>query len=148
MVSQTTSPMADDAPSVLHPLGDWLALTMGDACGIGPEIIAKAWAMGELGGAVICADMAVRCAVARSQLYYAACALDAGSGDAGFHVAAAQRLADTAALDNGRANVQVHGGIGMTDEAYPHLTLKRAHLLGFIAPVSSSDLLLPELELA
>lgn len=96
----------------------------------------------------ICADMAVRCAVARSQLYYAACALDAGSGDAGFHVAAAQRLANTAALDNGRANVQVHGGIGMTDEAYPHLALKRAHLLGFIAPVSSSDLLLPELELA
>ena len=36
-----------------------LLVTMGDACGIGPEIIAKAWAMGELGGAVICADMAV-----------------------------------------------------------------------------------------
>lgn len=26
------------------PLADWLALTMGDACGIGPEIIAKWWA--------------------------------------------------------------------------------------------------------
>lgn len=94
----------------------------------------------------ICADMAVRCAVARSQLYYAACALDAGTGDAAFHVAAAKRLADRAALDNGRANIQVHGGIGMTDEAYAHLPLKRAHLLGFIAPVSSSDLLTPELE--
>jgi alkylation response protein AidB-like acyl-CoA dehydrogenase len=94
----------------------------------------------------ICADMAVRCAGARSQLYYAACALDAGTGEAAYHVAAAKRLADTAALDNGRANIQVHGGIGMTDEAYPHLTLKRAHLLGFIAPVSSADLLSPELE--
>lgn len=82
----------------------------------------------------ICADMAVRCAVARSQLCYAAAALDAGAPDADFHVAAAMRLADQAAIENGRANVQVHGGIGMTDEAYPHLCLKRAHLLSFIAP--------------
>jgi hypothetical protein len=65
----------------------------------------------------ICADMAVRCAVARSQLYYAACALDAGVDDAAFHIASAKLLADQAALENGRANIQVHGGIGMTDEA-------------------------------
>lgn len=93
-----------------------------------------------------CADMAVRCAVARSQLYFAACALDADAPDAAFHVAAAKRLADQAALDNGRMNIQIHGGIGMTDEAYPHLALKRAHLLSFIAPVSTADLLSPELE--
>lgn len=89
----------------------------------------------------ICADMAVRCEVARSQLYYAACALDAGTDDAAFHIAAAKRLADSSALDNGRANIQVHGGIGMTDEAAPHLCLKRAHLLSFIAPVDTKDLL-------
>jgi alkylation response protein AidB-like acyl-CoA dehydrogenase len=89
-----------------------------------------------------CADMAVRCAVARSQLYYAACALDADEG-AAFHVAAAKRLADSAAMDNSRANIQIHGGIGMTDEATPHLLLKRAHLLSFIAPVSTDDLLEP-----
>jgi alkylation response protein AidB-like acyl-CoA dehydrogenase len=89
----------------------------------------------------MCADMAVRCAAARSQLYYAACALDAGTADAIFHVAAAKRLADQAALDNGRANIQVHGGIGMTDEAYPHFCLKRAHLLQFIAPTDSATLL-------
>lgn len=89
----------------------------------------------------ICSDMAVRCAVARSQLYYAACALDADEADSAFHVAAAKRLADQAALENGRANIQVHGGIGMTDEAYPHYCLKRAHLLSFIAPVSTSHLL-------
>jgi alkylation response protein AidB-like acyl-CoA dehydrogenase len=82
----------------------------------------------------ICSDMAVRCAVARSQLYYAACALDAGDAEAAFHIASAKQLADQAALENGRANIQVHGGIGMTDEAYPHLCLKRAHLLSFIAP--------------
>jgi len=89
----------------------------------------------------MCADMAVRSAVARSQLYYAACALDAGGGDAAFHVAAAKRLADQAALDNGRANIQIHGGIGMTDEAYPHFCLKRAHLLQFIAPADGAALL-------
>ena len=91
----------------------------------------------------MCADMAVRAAVARSQLYYAACALDEGSADMAFHVAAAKRLADTAALDNARANIQIHGGIGMTDEASPHLLLKRAHLLGFLAPVATRDLLAP-----
>lgn len=89
----------------------------------------------------ICSDMAVRAAVARSQLYYAACTLDAGEADAAFHIAAAKRLADQAALDNGRANIQVHGGIGMTDEASPHLCLKRAHLLQFVAPAENRILL-------
>ncbi|MDO9363475.1 MAG: acyl-CoA dehydrogenase family protein [Sphingopyxis sp.] len=89
----------------------------------------------------ICSDMAVRAAVARSQLYYAACTLDAKSADAAFHVAAAKRLADQAALDNGRANIQVHGGIGMTDEATPHFCLKRAHLLQFIAPATDDVML-------
>jgi alkylation response protein AidB-like acyl-CoA dehydrogenase len=89
----------------------------------------------------ICADMAVRAAVARSQLYFAACALDESADDAAYHIAVAKRLSDRAALDNARANIQVHGGIGMTDEAAPHLCLKRAHLLAFIAPVSTADLL-------
>lgn len=89
----------------------------------------------------MCADMAVRCAVARSQLYYAACALDFADDDAAFHVAAAKTLADQAALENGRGNIQIHGGIGMTDEAYPHFCLKRAHLLAFVAPASRAALL-------
>lgn len=89
----------------------------------------------------ICADMAVRAAVARSQIYYAACALDGGSGDIAYHIAAAMRLADSAAVANAQGNIQVHGGIGMTDEALPHLLLKRAHLLSFVAPVATRDLL-------
>jgi alkylation response protein AidB-like acyl-CoA dehydrogenase len=89
----------------------------------------------------LCSDMAVRSAVARSQLYYAACALDADDAEAAFHIAAAKQLADQAALENARSNVQVHGGIGMTDEAAPHLCLKRAHLLSFIAPVQRGILL-------
>lgn len=89
----------------------------------------------------MCADMAVRAAVARSQLHYAACALDSNADEAAFHVAAAKRLADQAALENSRANIQVHGGIGMTDEALPHLCLKRAHLLQFVIPAERSALL-------
>jgi alkylation response protein AidB-like acyl-CoA dehydrogenase len=91
----------------------------------------------------ICADMAVRAAVARSQIYFAACALDEGAEDTAYHIAAAKRLADTAAVQNAQGNIQVHGGIGMTDEASPHLLLKRAHLLGFVAPVTTQDLLGP-----
>ncbi|MFC4295921.1 acyl-CoA dehydrogenase family protein [Novosphingobium tardum] len=87
------------------------------------------------------ADTAVRAAVARSQLCYAACALDANAPDAAFHIAAARRLADQAAIDNSRTNIQVHGGIGMTDEAFPHFCLKRAHLLSFIAPAEQGALL-------
>src|SRR3546814_3293411 len=82
----------------------------------------------------LCADMAVRCASARSQLYYAACALDAGDAGAAFHVAAAKRLADQAALDNGRANIQIHGGIGMTDEDSTQFCTTRAHPLQHVAP--------------
>jgi 4-hydroxythreonine-4-phosphate dehydrogenase len=36
-----------------------LIVTMGDACGIGPEIVAKAWAGGTLGPAVVCGDVQV-----------------------------------------------------------------------------------------
>lgn len=36
-----------------------MLVTMGDACGIGPEIIAKAWAAGHLGQAVVCGDVQV-----------------------------------------------------------------------------------------
>lgn len=89
----------------------------------------------------ICADMAVGCAVARSQLYYAACAFGEDTPDAPFHIKAAQSLAQRAALSNGRANIQIHGGIGMTDAALAHLPLKRAHLLGRLLQPSADDLL-------
>lgn len=89
----------------------------------------------------MCADMAVRAAMARSQLCQAAAALDAGDSDSPFHAAAAMRLAEQAAIGNAAANIQVHGGIGMTDEASPHLCLKRAHLLSFVAPASREMLL-------
>ena len=117
----TTSVSTEDAAAPLHL-----------------QLLAAAYAVGCADAA---RDMAVRAAVARSQLYYAACSLDARDTDAAFHIAAAKRLGDQAALDNGRANIQVHGGIGMTDEASPHLCLKRAHLLQFIAPADAALLL-------
>jgi alkylation response protein AidB-like acyl-CoA dehydrogenase len=88
-----------------------------------------------------CADMAVRCSAARAQLLYAALTLDSAREDAAFQIAVAKRLADAAAIGNGRASIQVHGGMGMTDECDAHLVLKRAHLLQFISPVSTAMLL-------
>src|SRR3546814_12281085 len=55
----------------------------------------------------LCADMAVRCAIARSQLYYAACALDAGDAGAAFPVAAAKRPAAPAALAKRPPNIPI-----------------------------------------
>lgn len=77
-----------------------------------------------------CADMAVRVEAARSQLWYAAAALKAGRGDARTHLIAAKHLANEAALANADTNIQLHGGIGVTDEHHAHLLLKRALLLG------------------
>ena len=37
--------------------------------------------------------------------------------------------AGSAALENAAKNIQIHGGIGFSDEADPHLFLKRAQLL-------------------
>ena len=85
--------------------------------------------------------MAVRCSAARAQLLFAAMALETETTDALFQVAVAKKLVDAAALNNGRGTIQVHGGIGMTDEFDAHLVLKRAHALGFVSPVTSATLL-------
>jgi hypothetical protein len=76
-----------------------------------------------------CADMAVRVEAARSQLWYAAASLKAQRADAGAHLMAAKHLANEAALANADVNIQLHGGIGVTDEHHAHLLLKRALLL-------------------
>ncbi len=76
-----------------------------------------------------CADMAVRAEAARSQLFYAAAALDDGRKDAGAHLDAAKHLANQAAHANADTNIQLHGGIGVTDEHNAHLLLKHSLLL-------------------
>lgn len=76
-----------------------------------------------------CADMAVRVEAARAQLWYAAAATKEGRGDAAVHLDVAKHLANLAALGNTDANIQLHGGIGITEEHGAHLLLKHALLL-------------------
>jgi alkylation response protein AidB-like acyl-CoA dehydrogenase len=77
-----------------------------------------------------CADMALRAEAARCQLWFAAAAMKENRGDAGVHLDAAKHLANQAAIQNADVNIQLHGGIGVTDEHNAHLLLKHALLLG------------------
>jgi alkylation response protein AidB-like acyl-CoA dehydrogenase len=75
------------------------------------------------------ADMYVRTSLARSAAL-AAAALFQGDGDAEAAAAAgAKLLAGEAAIGNGRAAVQILGGMGYTWAMLPHYLLKRAWLL-------------------
>ena len=76
-----------------------------------------------------CADMAVRTEAARAQLWYAAAAVKEGRADAAVHLDVAKHLANLAALGNTDATIQLHGGIGVTEEHGAHLLLKHALLL-------------------
>lgn len=77
-----------------------------------------------------CADMALRVEAARCQLWYAAAALKEDRADAAVHLDAAKHLANQAAIANADTNIQLHGGIGVTEEHGAHLMLKHAMLLG------------------
>ncbi len=76
-----------------------------------------------------CANMAMAAMAARDATTFAAMALEQDRADAAFQIESALLLAIDAALGNARRNVQVHGGIGFSDEADAHLVVKRAHLL-------------------
>jgi len=78
----------------------------------------------------VLADMYVRTALARSAAYAAAAVLDDPEvGDPLRASAAAKLLAGEAALENARAAIQVHGGVGFTWEMLPNYLLKRAWAL-------------------
>jgi alkylation response protein AidB-like acyl-CoA dehydrogenase len=77
-----------------------------------------------------CAEMALRAEAARCQLWMAATAIKEGRSDAPVHLDAAKHLANQAALANADSNIQLHGGIGVTDEHHAHLFLKHSWLLG------------------
>jgi len=77
----------------------------------------------------LCADMLVRAEVTRAAVHAAGVLLDdddGGDGEAHRAVHAAKLLATEAAVANGKTCIQVHGGMGFTWEATPHLFLKRA----------------------
>ena len=76
-----------------------------------------------------CANMAIAAQSAGDLVTFAAVAIDNGRPDAPAQVEAAWIAAAQAALGNAATNIQVHGGIGFSDEADPHLFIKRARLL-------------------
>ena len=73
-----------------------------------------------------CAEMAVRAEEARAQLFLASVAVADAMPDAALQVAAARVLAEHAALQNSDDNIQLHGGIGVTEEFDAHFLMKRA----------------------
>lgn len=75
-----------------------------------------------------CANMAIAARCARDQTNFAAVAIDEGRDDAALQVECALFVAGSAALENSGKNIQIHGGIGFSDEADPHLFIKRAQL--------------------
>jgi alkylation response protein AidB-like acyl-CoA dehydrogenase len=76
-----------------------------------------------------CAEMAVRCEEAKSQLFLASVAVADGQSDAALQVSAARVLAENAALLNADDTIQLHGGIGVTDEFDTHYLIKRANVM-------------------
>jgi alkylation response protein AidB-like acyl-CoA dehydrogenase len=76
-----------------------------------------------------CADMATQNSVAWWQTVFAAVSLQSGASDASFQVASARYLASRAALFSSRESIQIHGGMGFTDECHAHRFLKRTHIL-------------------
>ncbi|HYA68270.1 MAG TPA: acyl-CoA dehydrogenase family protein [Acidimicrobiales bacterium] len=78
----------------------------------------------------LCADMVVRAETARVAVHAAAVTIDQPDvGDPERAVAGASLLAAEAALANGRACIQVHGGMGFTWDVPAHLYLMRARVL-------------------
>lgn len=76
-----------------------------------------------------CADMALRGEAARCQLWSAAAALKERRSDAHAHLDAAKHLANRAAVMNADVDIQLHGGIGVTEEHHAPLLLKHSLLL-------------------
>jgi alkylation response protein AidB-like acyl-CoA dehydrogenase len=75
------------------------------------------------------ADMVVRTEVARAAVYAAGAHLDEPDAALDRSVAVAKHVAGEAAIANGKAATQVHGGMGFTWEVDVHLLLKRAWVL-------------------
>jgi alkylation response protein AidB-like acyl-CoA dehydrogenase len=76
-----------------------------------------------------CANMALAARWACDQVSFAAIAMDDGRDDAALQVESAFFIAGSAAIENCGKNIQVHGGIGFSEEATPHRLLKRARVL-------------------
>ena len=78
------------------------------------------------------ADIGMAGELAWCETVYAALTLVESTPDAPFHADNAKMIAGTGALDSARANIQLHGGMGFTQELNAHLFLKRVHVLNEI----------------
>lgn len=77
----------------------------------------------------LCADMALRAESAKCLMFYAAIGLEKRVAHAAAQAVAAKVIAANACLENAAANIQIHGGMGFTDEVDGHLYVKRAQIL-------------------
>ena len=75
-----------------------------------------------------CADMVVRARLAWYQTALACLKIETGTVDGALQAAAAKITAAQAAHENGRAAIQLHGGIGFQSECDAHWFMKRSHL--------------------
>jgi alkylation response protein AidB-like acyl-CoA dehydrogenase len=80
-----------------------------------------------------CANMALAARCAVDQVRFAAVALEDARCDAALQIESALYVAGSAAIDNCGKNIQIHGGMGFSDEANPHRLLKRSRVLLEIA---------------
>lgn len=75
-----------------------------------------------------CADMALAARAARDLTIFTAVAVEEGHAEGRGLVDSALIAAGQAAVRNAALNVQIHGGVGFSDEADPHLLVKRARI--------------------
>lgn len=87
-----------------------------------------------------CANMAMRARAAIDLVTFAAVAADHDRLDARRLIDCAYLMASSAAIENAGLNIQVHGGIGFSDEADAHLFLKRARLMSALGGASEQSL--------
>ena len=86
-----------------------------------------------------CADMAVREEAAFAQIFYATVTQQAAGGVSPVDLGSARLLANQAAIENAKANVQTHGAMGFTFECDAHFYLKRANLVAALNGSRSGD---------
>jgi len=82
------------------------------------------------------ADMYVKNELARSIAYYAAWALASAATELPRAAAMARVAASDAFGFASRESIQIHGGVGVTWEASPHLFFRRAHHLSLVCGAS------------
>jgi len=76
-----------------------------------------------------CANIGLAADLSWSEAAYTALALAEDTPDADFHAANLKMIAGQGALDSAKTNIQLHGGMGFTQELNAHLFLKRVHVL-------------------